>query len=123
MFRSRFDIKQPVLRFKRWSRKGYAAFMSLHRQVSIASLAVEISDRIGKKSSTQTTDLTSLLKVSDALFVTDYADIGGEDGPVFECNKLIFNHLNIESPAAGAARSGCFISACPISGQAFFMPI
>ena len=32
------------LRFKRWSRKGYAAFASMHQHVTIGCLAVAVSD-------------------------------------------------------------------------------
>ncbi|GEM_PF-2858853 len=39
-------------RFKNWSRRSFAAFNSLHIQVSIGRLATHISDRIGKKITT-----------------------------------------------------------------------
>lgn len=37
------------LRFRRWSRKRYAAFVSLHRTVTMGRLAVHIADRLQKK--------------------------------------------------------------------------
>ncbi len=39
-----------ALRFKRWSRGGYAAFMSVVRVVSIGALRVSISKSLGVKS-------------------------------------------------------------------------
>lgn len=48
MFRNAHKQTQTI-RFRRWSRKAYAAFASLHKQVTIGCLAVHISDRIGKK--------------------------------------------------------------------------
>lgn len=37
------------LRFKRWSRKGYAAFASMHQHVTIGCLAVAVSDSSCRK--------------------------------------------------------------------------
>lgn len=39
-----------VIRFRRYSRKAYAVFCSLHRHVTIGHLACEIADRQLKKS-------------------------------------------------------------------------
>lgn len=42
-----FAVKQaqPSLRFRRWSRKGYAAFISLQRAVTIGQLSTNVSER------------------------------------------------------------------------------
>lgn len=46
-----FAIKQaqPTLRFRRWSRKGYAAFVSLQRSVTIGQLSTRVSERFQMK--------------------------------------------------------------------------
>ena len=44
MFKQTVNISK-TLRFKRWSRKRYAAFASLNKVVSIASLAVSVADK------------------------------------------------------------------------------
>ena len=41
---------QPItLRFKRWSRKGYAAFISIQRTVTIGQLSTSLAERFQKK--------------------------------------------------------------------------
>lgn len=43
-------IPRPVvLRFKRWSRKGYAAFVSMHHVVTIGQLSAHVSERFQVK--------------------------------------------------------------------------
>lgn len=49
-------MKQPslqpmssALRFRRWSRKGYAAFISLRRAVTIGQLSTSVSERFQAK--------------------------------------------------------------------------
>lgn len=41
--------RQPTLRFRQWSRKGYAAFISLQREVTIGHLSSQVSDRFQMK--------------------------------------------------------------------------
>lgn len=41
--------RQPALRFRQWSRKGYAAFISLQREVTIGHLSSQVSDRFQMK--------------------------------------------------------------------------
>ena len=36
---------KPVVRFRCWSRKGYAAFASLGRQVTIGQLHLNVTER------------------------------------------------------------------------------
>lgn len=38
-------LKQQSFRFKRWSRKGYAAFFSLRRTVNIGQLSSNVAER------------------------------------------------------------------------------
>lgn len=44
-----FDIACPALRFRRWSRKRYAAFVSIHRAVTMGQLASHLADRLFAK--------------------------------------------------------------------------
>lgn len=41
--------KSSALRFKRWSRKGYAAFISIQRAVTIGQLKSSLTERFQKK--------------------------------------------------------------------------
>lgn len=45
-------LKQHSFRFKRWSRKGYAAFFSLHRAVTIGQLSSNVAERFQVKNGT-----------------------------------------------------------------------
>ncbi|MCC8142784.1 MAG: hypothetical protein LUD02_09040 [Tannerellaceae bacterium] len=47
-----------TFRFRRWSRKGYAAFISIHRSVSIGQLACHLAERFYAKSTATQTGLT-----------------------------------------------------------------
>ena len=40
---------RSTLRFRRWSRKGYAAFVSLRHTVTIGQLAIALADRFQQK--------------------------------------------------------------------------
>ena len=42
LFAKRFSIRRRPLVFKRWSRKGYAQFISLHREVVIGVIKASI---------------------------------------------------------------------------------
>ena len=42
-------ISQTTLRFRRWSRKTYAAFVSIHRQVTMGCLAAAVAERFQMK--------------------------------------------------------------------------
>lgn len=41
--------KPVVLRFRKWSRKAYAAFVSIHHTVNIGQLATYVADRFQAK--------------------------------------------------------------------------
>lgn len=41
----------PALRFKRWSRRGYAAFISLKQTVTIGHLSANVAERFQAKNS------------------------------------------------------------------------
>ena len=42
-------ISRTTLRFRRWSRKTYAAFVSIHRQVTMGCLAAAVAERFQMK--------------------------------------------------------------------------
>lgn len=44
-------LDSPVLRFKRWSRRGYAAFISLKQTVTIGHLSANVTERFQTKNS------------------------------------------------------------------------
>lgn len=46
---TRFFLSRASLRFRRWSRNRYAAFVSLHRAVTVGQLASYLADRFYKK--------------------------------------------------------------------------
>lgn len=124
MFRKQLHTQTIQLRFKRWSRKGYAAFMSLHCQVSIGRLAVEISNRIGKKSNLQVTDESFLSQTTQTY--EEGANLDPGEGSCSELNlinSLISNRLAIEVPAALVVGCVYYIYACSVLGQAFFICI
>ena len=51
---------RSVLRFRRWSRKGYAAFISLQHTVTIGCLAAAVADRFQQKQLSLHTGLNRL---------------------------------------------------------------
>lgn len=42
-------VEPKALRFRRWSRKAYAAFVSVSRTVTIGQLSTSVADRLQKK--------------------------------------------------------------------------
>lgn len=47
--RKQYTYKSISFRFRRWSRKGYAAFFSLHRAVTIGQLSSNVAERFQVK--------------------------------------------------------------------------
>lgn len=47
--RKQYTYKPVVLRFRKWSRKAYAAFISIHHTVNIGQLATHVSERFQAK--------------------------------------------------------------------------
>jgi hypothetical protein len=58
------DKAKPIIRFRRWSRAGYAVFCSLACTVTIGCLAVSISDMSLQKS-VVTSNTLCILSISD----------------------------------------------------------
>lgn len=47
--RKSYTYRSQALRFRRWSRKAYAAFISVQRAVTIGQLSFSVADRFEKK--------------------------------------------------------------------------
>lgn len=58
--RKQYTYRSDALRFRRWSRKGYAAFISVRRAVTIGQLSADVSDRSLVKGSTIHTSVATL---------------------------------------------------------------
>lgn len=56
-----------ILRFKRWSRKRYAAFASMNRVVSIATLVVSVADKSLTKAGSYLQSSLQILSGGDVL--------------------------------------------------------
>lgn len=54
-----------AIRFKRWSRKGYAAFISVQRAVTIGQLRANVSERFQIKNGAVHTSVLSQLQTVD----------------------------------------------------------
>lgn len=55
-----YNPDRRILRFRRWSRKRYAAFVSLHNTVTMGCLAANVADRLqGKQSSLHSSERIS----------------------------------------------------------------
>ena len=83
--------RKVMLRFRRWSRKEYAAFVSLHRHVTIGQVGRGIADAsLGKQKATvregKKTEGTSWTDFSeeDALFGSGGPGLGGS---LFEIDR------------------------------------
>lgn len=65
-----YNLKNQSLRFRRWSRKRYAAFVSLHHTVTMGCLSANVADRLqGKQSSLHSSEriCTSSYKLMENL--------------------------------------------------------
>ncbi|MDH6313772.1 hypothetical protein M2137_002562 [Parabacteroides sp. PFB2-10] len=75
-----------ALRFRRWSRKGYAAFVSLHHTVNIGRLASRLADRLQVKQGCLHTLLT---EISASIGVAEENNQEGTDSPEFLWQELL----------------------------------
>ena len=58
---------KPVVRFRCWSRKGYAAFASLGRQVTIGQLHLNVTERsLSKQKAAQTIPFNLFMTLKSA---------------------------------------------------------
>ncbi len=63
--RKQHTYKPAVLRFRRWSRKRYAAFISIQHAVTIGQLAAHVSERFQVKNGSNHTSVLTLDKAGD----------------------------------------------------------
>ena len=75
--------QKVMLRFRRWSRKEYAAFVSLHRHVTIGQVGRGIADASLGKQKTEGTSWTSFSE-EDTLFGSGGPGLGGS---LFETDR------------------------------------
>lgn len=59
--RKSYTYRLAALRFRRWSRKAYAAFISIQRAVTIGHLSFSVADRFQKKNQSLHTGFGTLL--------------------------------------------------------------
>ncbi|MDD2951616.1 MAG: hypothetical protein PHC95_00385 [Parabacteroides sp.] len=59
--RKSYTYRSQALRFRRWSRKAYAAFISVQRAVTIGQLSFSIADRFQKKNLSLHTGIAALM--------------------------------------------------------------
>lgn len=63
--RKQYTQKPATLRFRKWSRKGYAAFISIQHTVTIGQLAAHVSERFQVKNGSNHTSVLTSDKVGD----------------------------------------------------------
>lgn len=63
--RKQYTYKSVALRFRKWSRKGYAAFISIQRAVTIGQLSANVSERIQAKNGSIHTSVLTLDKTGE----------------------------------------------------------
>ena len=72
------SYKVYSIRFRRWSRKGYAVFMSLHKAVTIGHVCRSIADAaLGKNKSFSTGNRKQVTAFADAGETEEVQDAGG----------------------------------------------
>lgn len=78
--KKQYSFRLSALRFKRWSRKGYAAFVSIQRAVTIGRLTANVSERFQTKHSSIH---------SSVLFTDSNTDENREETDVDACGNQI----------------------------------
>lgn len=63
--RKQYTYKPVALRFRRWSRKRYAAFISIQHAVTIGQLSTNVSERFQAKNGSVHTSVLTFDKVND----------------------------------------------------------
>ncbi|WP_297906654.1 hypothetical protein [uncultured Parabacteroides sp.] len=66
--RKSYTYRSQALRFRRWSRKAYAAFISVQRAVTIGQLSFSVADRFEKKNQSLHTAIGTFM---DGFFKVD----------------------------------------------------
>ena len=63
--RKQYTYKPVALRFRRWSRKRYAAFVSIQRAVTIGQLSANVSERFQTKNGSVHTSVLTFNKTGE----------------------------------------------------------
>lgn len=92
-----FGCSSVALRFKRWRRGGYAAFVSVVHVVSIGALSVSISKSLGVKSDGLMTVVSNWLRGCD----DDSAD--GTDMDLAVVKELEMCNVGVAAVSVGLA--------------------
>ncbi len=106
MFKQTTNSTQS-LRFRRWSRKSYAVFVSLHKVVSIGALVVSVADKSLVKAASHVSNF-----VSNLLFDNQEASDTEFDELETTSNNFILQTLTIQqrTDAAAAGAIGIYPS-------------
>lgn len=92
---SKITYKAKFIRFRRWSRAGYAIFCSLACSVSIGSLAISISDKSLQKS----VDTTSV-RLIQTNSESEESDLDGLDEVLQNNQEVLVKSMVVDSAAA-----------------------
>lgn len=120
-------LKQQSFRFKRWSRKGYAAFFSLHRAVTIGQLSSNVAERFQVKNSSNHSSvlIAGQRQPEEAEKETD---LSGERpfADALSCFSqmllLLFSLQMVKQTSAAGSFACIIIFIYPISGKFWYMP-
>lgn len=88
------------LRFRRWSRKGYAVFVSMTCAVTIGVLAVSVSDKSTAKMTASVTGVTAKLIADDS-----DSDSTPEEMVVLTAEQLLITETTNDDAAARGLNS------------------
>ncbi len=89
------SYKAYSIRFRRWSRKGYAAFMSLHKAVTIGHVCRSIADAaLSKNKSFSTGNRKQVTAFADAGETKEAQDAGG--GGIFASVSQVWNTVLLQ---------------------------
>lgn len=84
-----------TLRFRRWSRAGYAVFASLAAMVSIGFLSVSVSEK-----STLTNEIYAKIAIETSLAINEEADEDNKENFLLALEATITKTLNSDNAAA-----------------------
>lgn len=107
--------QQTPLRFKRYSRKGYAAFRSMHREVVVGHVVNDIADRQLAKSG-RTAEYATV-SVANGSFVADETDTMDDMGVLKSTMLLVSEQLMVLSLQATAQAAAASVANNPINSN------
>ena len=110
------SYKAYSIRFRRWSRKGYAVFMSLHKAVTIGHVCRSIADAaLSKNKSFSTGNRKQVTAFADAGETEEAQDAGG--GVVFASGKVVScpeRYIPIYNKVSGMGKTRKRVSLVPL---------